>query len=67
MKKGAEKNEVSQFPVSDGFEPKPASKGRGCNPLFWLFGSRTQRNMDAFLKEHDKRTKGGEGQAPQPK
>ena len=67
MNKEAKQKEVSQFPVSDGYESKPVSNGRGCNPLFWLFGSRSQRNMDKFLKEHDQRTSVGEGQAPQPK
>ena len=67
MKKNTETREESLFPVSDGFDAKPKPKGRGCNPLGWLLGWKTQRNMDKFLKEHDKRTSVGEGRVAQPK
>ncbi len=67
MKKSTEKEKAPQFPVADGFDAKPVATGRGCNPLGWLLGWKTQRNMDTFLSEHDKRTSVGEGQAPQPK
>lgn len=66
MKKG-ETRQVSSFPASDSYEVKLIPKGRGCNPIGWIFAWRTQRNMDKFLKEHDKRTRVGEGQAPQRK